>query len=111
VTTTLLLFAGTAWVAYCTVAWVRDLPDRIHVDGEAMGNAIAESIRSGLHATDPETQLQMIKSLADVATQDAKTLDWIRDEYADDLRTLSESANANIANNAAALLSLTVDVD
>jgi hypothetical protein len=107
----LLLFAGTTWVANRTVAWVRDLPNRIHIDGEALGNAVTGSIRSNLHATDTETQLQILKSLSDGATQDAEFLGWIRDEYSDDFRTLSESANADVANNAAALLSLKMDSD
>lgn len=105
----LLLVGGTAWIATRTVAWVRELPNRIHVGEESLGDAFAESIRSGLHSSDPEIQLKTIQALAEVATQDAETRGWIRAEYTNDLNSLAASSNTDVASNAATLLSLATD--
>jgi hypothetical protein len=107
----LFLLTGTTRVANRTVAWVSDLPNRFHVDGEAMVNAVTGSIRSDLHATDAETQLQMLKLLTDGSTQDPEFLRWMRDLYSDDLQTLTESENADVATNAASLLSMAMVTD
>ena len=105
------LIAETARVTDRTIAWARDLPNRFEYAHEEFVQAATESIREGLHASDTETQLQSIKSLADVASQNQESLVWVCDEYMDDLRELNASQDVGVATNAAALLALMENSD
>ena len=106
----LISFSIAGWTAIKVVAWVRDLPNRIVFDGDALGNtfgsAVVLSYHEGLINGDVETQSQIIRDFTSLVTNDAAAQEWVRTEYSTDIRLLSSSTNADVAALAAKLLTL-----
>ena len=106
----LICFSIAGWTAIKVVAWIRDLPNRIVIDGDALGNtigtAVVQSYHEGLIKGDVETQSQIIRDFTSLVTNDAAAQEWVRTEYSTDIRLLSSSTNADVAALAAKLLTL-----
>jgi hypothetical protein len=98
----------TAWGVFRVAAWVRDLPNRIVIDGdafaEALGEAVTESYHEGLRNGDSATQAKVLREFSGFAAHDAALREWIRTEYSDDLKQLRSSADDDVATVAAKLL-------
>jgi hypothetical protein len=88
------------------VAWVRDLPNRIdiQIDGEAFGLAITESIRGELEADSSERQLNAIGYLSNGLAEGPETQTWIHTEYGDEIISLTDSADQEVATAASVLM-------
>lgn len=106
----LICFSIAGWTAIKLVAWVRDLPNRIVIDGDALantfGSVVVQSYHEGLIKGDVETQSQIIRDFTSLVTNDAAAQEWVRTEYSTDIRLLSSSTNADVAALAAKLLTL-----
>ena len=106
----LICFSIAGWTAIKVVAWVRDLPSRIVIDGDALantfGSVVVQSYHEGLIKGDIETQSQIIRDFTSLVTNDAAAQEWVRTEYSTDIRLLSSSTNADVAALAAKLLTL-----
>ena len=106
----LICFSIAGWTAIKVVAWVRDLPSRIVIDGDALantfGSVVVQSYHEGLIKGDAETQSQIIRDFTSLVTNDAAAQEWVRTEYSTDIRLLSSSTNADVAALAAKLLTL-----
>ena len=106
----LICFSIAGWTAIKVVAWVRDLPNRIVIDGDALantfGSVVVQSYHEGLIKGDIETQSQIIRDFTSLVTNDAAAQEWVRTEYSTDIRLLSSSTNADVAALAAKLLTL-----
>lgn len=98
------------WTAVKVFAWIVDLPNRIVVDGDglanAFGSAVVLSYHQGLSSGDVETQSQILSGFASLIGNDEAGKEWVRTEYATDIRKLTSSPNANVASLAANLLTL-----
>ncbi|TWT79665.1 hypothetical protein CA13_10710 [Planctomycetes bacterium CA13] len=98
------------WTAVKVVVWVRDLPNRIVIDGDAMANvfgaAVVQSYHEGLENGDASTQRQIIRDFTTLVVDDAAAQDWMRTEYSADLHRLSSSPNTDVAALASELLTL-----
>ncbi|NQT15419.1 MAG: hypothetical protein HQ582_21865 [Planctomycetes bacterium] len=104
-----MLVGGTAWLASCTIAWARDLPNRfsIQIDDEfasAFGSAVIERLHAGLNDSNSTTQQETIRSLAECVAGDVSAIPWVRDDFSADLEKLSKSADADVADAASSLL-------
>ena len=106
----LISFSIAGWTAIKVVTWVFDLPNRIVIDGDALGNtfgsAVVQSYHEGLINGDILTQSQIIRDFTSLVTNDAAAQEWVRTEYSTDIRLLSSSTNADVAALAAKLLTL-----
>ena len=106
----LICFSIAGWTAIKVVAWIRDLPNRIVIDGDALANTFGsvavQSYHEGLIKGDVETQSQIIRDFTSLVTNDAAAQEWVRTEYSTDIRLLSSSTNADVAALAAKLLTL-----
>ncbi len=106
----LICFSIAGWTAIKVVAWIRDLPNRIVIDGDALantfGSVVVQSYHEGLIKGDIETQSQIIRDFTSLVTNDAAAQEWVRTEYSTDIRLLSSSTNADVAALAAKLLTL-----
>ena len=106
----LICFSIAGWTAIKVVAWIRDLPNRIVIDGDALantfGSVVVQSYHEGLIKGDVETQSQIIRDFTSLVTNDAAAQEWVRTEYSTDIRLLSSSTNADVAALAAKLLTL-----
>ena len=99
------------WAAIKTVAWARDLPNRIVIDGDAVatsfGVAVTESFHVALRSGDPALQRQVINDQfipAVAGNPDAAT--WIRDEYHSDLLLLVNSSDPAVSSAATEILGI-----
>ena len=106
----LICFSIAGWTAIKVVAWVRDLPNRIVIDGDALantfGSVVVQSYHEGLIKGDIETQSQIIRDFTSLVTNDAAAQEWVRTEYSTDIRLLCSSPNAEVAALATKLLML-----
>ena len=111
----LICFSIAGWTAIKVVAWVRDLPNRIVIDGDALantfGSVVVQSYHEGLIKGDVETQSQIIRDFTSLVTNDAAAQKWVRTEYSTDIRLLSSSPNSDVATLAAKLLTLLPERD
>lgn len=99
----------TGWAAVKVVAWARDLPSRIDIDGDgiaqAFGQGIVLSFHEGLTKGDTQTQTQILSSFSEaISGDDPAARQWIRSEYYADIRQLTTSADGQVAADATALL-------
>lgn len=91
------------------VAWARDLPNRIVVDGDAIANAFGQAVIDSYHVAfrdgDTATQLQILEEqFAPLARKDQEGADWIRKEYGDEIKSLVASDDEDVATAALALM-------
>lgn len=99
------------WTVAKVVAWARDLPDRIVIDGDAIadsfGHAMAESYHQILRDGDPAIQLQVLnEQLTPAVAKDSETLTWVRNEYRDDIVLLVDSSDEQVSAAASDLLTV-----
>ncbi|TWU17783.1 hypothetical protein Pla52o_49980 [Novipirellula galeiformis] len=98
------------WSAVKVVAWARGLPNRIVIDGDgladAFGAAVVQSYHEGLINGDTPTQSQIIRDFTALVENNVAAQRWVRTEYANDLRQLTLSPNADVAALAGTLLTL-----
>jgi len=99
------------WVTVKIVAWARDLPNRIQIDGDAMatafGTAMVESYHHVLRDGDVPSQVDVISNqLIPYARSDEKAANWIRHEYGDDIQGLVTSDDPTVSSAATNLLAL-----
>jgi len=105
----LMILGGllTAWGVVRVVAWTRDLPNRIVIDGNAFAEALAEATTELYHEAlgsgDSATQAEVLREFSAYVTHDAALREWIRTEYSDDLKQLRSSADDEVATVAAKL--------
>ena len=113
-----LLFAAIAlaliccsiagWSAFKVVAWARDVPNRIVIDGDELANVlgavVVQSYHEGLINGDTQTQSRIIRDFIDLVANDPTAHEWVRKEYSTDVHQLSSSPNADVAALAAELL-------
>ena len=103
-----------AWGVVRTVAWARDLPNRIVIDGDALadafGSAVVQSYHEVLAKGDAQAQRKVIRDFSSFVADDAKARTWIRTEYSDDLTRLTSSSNEGVSADAAELLADMADV-
>ncbi len=106
----------TIWTAVKVVAWARDLPNRIVIDGDAVANsfgyAMAESYHHALRGSDPAMQLQILNDhFTPAIAENADALTWIRDEYRDDILGLVDSDDVQVSAIASDLILLLNETD
>jgi hypothetical protein len=99
------------WATVKIVAWARDLPNRIQIDGDAMatafGTAMVESYHHVLRDGDAPSQVDVLSNqFIPYATSDEKAAKWIRDEYGDDIQGLVTSDAPAVSTAATNLLAL-----
>ena len=96
------------WTAVKVVAWARDLPNRIVIDGDQLasgiGSAVVQSYHEGLRQGDPEMQFQILRDFTSLVDTDDAAREWIRTEYSTDLEQLRSSPDAGVAALAADLV-------
>ncbi|TWT65038.1 hypothetical protein [Allorhodopirellula solitaria] len=107
----LTFLAASLWGVSITLAWVRDLPNRIVIDEDALsvaiGSIVTESYRAVFRDGDTATQAQVLtEQFLPMVTDDVAGRDWVRDEYRDDLLRLSDSSDAAVASAASAVLAV-----
>ncbi len=106
----LICCSVAGWTTIKVLAWARDLPNRIVIDGDGLANifgaAVTQSYHEFLINGDTQTQSQIIRDFSTMVTNDAAAQEWIRTEYSKDLQQLSSSSNAEIAILATELLTL-----
>jgi hypothetical protein len=111
----LICFSIAGWTAIKVVVWVRDLPNRIVIDGDAFantfGSVVVQSYHEGLIKGDVETQSQIIRDFNSLVTNDAAAQEWVRTEYSTDIRLLSSSPNSDVASLATKLLTVLFERD
>jgi len=99
------------WATVKIVAWARDLPNRIQIDGDAMatafGTAMVESYHRVLRDGDAPSQVDVLSNqLIPYAKSDGNAAKWIRDEYGDDIRGLVNSDDPAVSSAATDLFVL-----
>lgn len=99
------------WATIKIVAWARDLPNRIQIDGDAIatafGAAMVESYHHVLRDGDALSQVDVLSNqLIPYARSDADAATWIRDEYGADIRGLVSSDDPVASSSATDLLTL-----
>ena len=103
--------AIAGWATVKVVAWARDLPNRIVIDGDAIANsfgaAVTESYHHALRDGDSSMQTQVLnEQFAPAITDNPDAAVWIRDEYRDDIRALVDSNNPAVSSAASDVLSM-----
>lgn len=104
-------FAIAGWTTVKVVAWARDLPNRIVIDGDAIansfGSAVTESYHHALRDGDSSMQTQILnEQFAPAIAKDPDAAVWIRDEYRDDILALVDSNNPAVSSAASDVLSM-----
>lgn len=116
----ILLLATTAGLASCVIAgwatvtvavWVRDLPNRIAIDEDAisttLGAAVTESYHHALRSGDDSIQAQVLtEQFAPAIADNPDAALWVRDEYRDDILSLLSSNNPAVSAAASRVLSM-----
>ncbi len=105
----MVLIGTTAtWGIYRATVWVRDLPNRISIDEDAMSEAIMTAIIQSYHLAldgdDPEIQKQVLQEFSSYAAEDPAARHWIRTEYMGDLRKLMSSEDPEVSDLARNLI-------
>ncbi len=106
----------TGWTAFTVVAWARDLPNRIAIDGDVVaksfGRAMAESYHHALRDGDPSMQLKILnEQFTSAIVENPDALTWIRNEYRDDILALVDSGDAQVSAAASGLIAILDEVD
>lgn len=104
------------WTAVKVVAWARDLPNRIVIDGDAVANSfgytLAESFHHALRGGNPAMQLQILnEQFTPAIAENADALMWIRNEYRDDILWLVDSDDPHVSATASDLILMLDDTD
>ncbi len=96
------------WGMIRIVAWGRDLPNRISIDGDAIANAfgaaVVEFYHQALSSGDVTIQRQVLEEFSTAAERDVAARDWIRGEYFDDITALALSPDVDVAAESNCLL-------
>ena len=107
------LAAIAGWGTLKVVAWVKDLPNRIVVDadgiGQAFGDAVTLGYHEGLAGDDADVQIEIMNGFLTMANNDDEAASWVRSEFSDDLTSLAESSNPEIAKLANELMKLVAE--
>ncbi|MBC8355084.1 MAG: hypothetical protein H8E66_24155 [Planctomycetes bacterium] len=97
----LICCSFAAWTAFKVVAWARDLPSRIVIDGDGLGESLADAVVQSYHESlingDPKTQIQVLRDFTELVAEDDVARKWVRTEYSSDLKRLASSQNSNVA--------------
>ena len=99
------------WATVKIVAWARDLPNRVQIDGDAIatafGTALVESYHHVLRGGDAPSQVDIISNqLIPYARSDGNAAKWVRDEYGDDIHGLVTSEDPAVSSAATDLFAL-----
>ncbi len=105
----LMGFALAGWTTVKLVAWVRDLPNRIVIDGDAVAAAleaaVTESYHHALEKGDSTMRLQVMnEQFIPMVDGHPEAATWVRNEYGDDILTLVDSDDAAVSAAASDLL-------
>ncbi|EKK02020.1 hypothetical protein RBSH_02662 [Rhodopirellula baltica SH28] len=97
------------WATVKVVAWARDLPNRIVIDGDAIattvGAAYREMYHEALQGGDTALQTQILRDqFAPAVAEHPDAAAWIRDEYRDDIILLVESEDPVVSSTASKIL-------
>ncbi|NNE00880.1 MAG: hypothetical protein HKN47_26495, partial [Pirellulaceae bacterium] len=97
-----------AWGVVRVVAWARDLPNRVVIDGDAMADffsvAVVQAYHDALAQGDSTTQRAVISEFAKLVADDPAGRTWVQSEYLDDLQGLTTSSDPQLAAEATELL-------
>jgi hypothetical protein len=90
------------WTTTKVVAWVRGLPNRVVIDGNAMANSfgqtVTESYHVALRSDDTSIQLQVLnEQFVPLIGQHDEGAAWIQNEYGDDIRALVDSEDPAVS--------------
>ena len=104
-------FAMAGWATFKIVAWARDLPNRVVIDGDAIattfGAAVKESYHHALRDGDSALQTQILNDqFAQAIADDPDAAAWIAEEYRDDILTLVDSNDLAVSAAASDVLSM-----
>ena len=104
-----LLLAGTIWFVRGVVTWVRDLPNRVHVeiDDEQVVNAIdalAEAVRIALRDGEPKTQLETLEQLRTGIRQGPQNAEAYQKEFLAEVLDLCDADDERVADSARQLV-------
>ena len=99
------------WATLSAVAWARDLPNRVVIDGDAIANAFGQAAVESYHFTlrdgDATVQLQVLdEQFASLVRQNGEGAAWIQNEFGDDIVALVDSDNTKVSNAASNLISM-----
>jgi hypothetical protein len=106
------VFLGVVgWAATKLIDWVRDVPNRIVIDGDAIassfGQAATESYHLALRDGDATIQLQVLEEqFVPLIRQNDEGAAWIRNEFGDDISALVNSDDPAVSVAASNLLSM-----
>jgi hypothetical protein len=97
------------WTTVKIVAWVRDLPNRIVIDGDAadasFGAAVTEYYHHALEKGDSTLRLQVInEQFIPMINGHTEAATWVRNEYHDSILTLVDSGDAAVSAAASDLI-------
>lgn len=97
------------WTTTKVVAWIRGLPNRVVIDGNAMANlmgqAVTESYHVALRSDDTSIQLQVLnEQFVPLIGQHDEGAAWIQNEYGDDIRALVDSHDPAVSAAASNLI-------
>ena len=103
------------WTAVKVVAWARDLPNRVVIDGDALANALGQAVVESYHVAlrDGDTAIQrqiLIEQFAPLVRQHNEGATWIRSEFLDDITALVDSHDPKVSDAASDLMGL-LDAD
>ncbi len=104
-----LVIAG--WTAIKVVAWARDMPNRVVIDGDAIANSFGQAVTESYHLVlrdgDTTTQLQVLnEQFAPLIRQHDEGAAWIQKEYGYDINALADSDDPAVASAASKLMAL-----
>jgi hypothetical protein len=104
------IFGIATWGTIRVIAWARDLPNRIVIDGDAIGDAwgaaATEYYHQALTNGDVTIQRQVLRDFLTAVESDKAISEWIRDEYLSDISDLVSYSDADVAADANSLLML-----
>lgn len=114
VVTGVIIFAAVGiagWTTTKVIAWVRDLPNRIVIDGDALENSFAQAVTEWYHLAlrddDTVIQLQILnEQFVPLIRQDDEGAAWIRNEYGDDINALVDSHDPAVSAAASKVISM-----
>ncbi|MBL8871069.1 MAG: hypothetical protein JNK90_14835 [Planctomycetaceae bacterium] len=104
-----LVIAG--WAATKVVAWARDLPNRVVIDGDAIANSFGQAVTESYHLSlrngDTTTQLQVLNDqFAPLIRQHDDGAAWIQKEYGNDINALADSDDPAVSAAASNIIKL-----
>ena len=99
------------WTTTRVVGWIRGVPNRVVVDGNAIansfGHAVTESYHLALRDDDRSIQLQVLQEqFVPLIRQHDEGAAWIRNEYGNDIIALVGSDDPAVSAAASDLISI-----